>query len=530
MPFARWLQLAAPVLLALVFLPQLSGAFVWDDVPLIEHNAALRSPEGYVALLTQDLWGQATGASSQLYHPLPMLSLWLQTQGFGAGLGALRLVNIALHAVVVWLFVRWLERRCLAPGLAHAAGLLVLLHPSVCEPVMWITGRHDTLAMLATLLALCSWPADPRAPHADLRALASGLALAAAFLCKEPYVVAAPLLGLQVWLLTPAPTAPPRWRSGVRWLLALLPLAAAFGLRRALGISLGSAQAHVGMLQHAHNFASIVWHYGAQLVRFRNGVTFAPFVPLGAAPAVAVWALILGVSAGLAWLALRRQRPDALPLFGWAWFLVALTPHLISAPSIGFYGNRYGYCALFGLATCAASLCARLPALTPRSARLAFAAVLLMAAVSALGTHLEAEHWHDNVRLYSADVARDPDNGYALYHLGTALVTQSGCGAALPLFTRASELVPRYERALHNVSGCLIQLGQAARALPYAERSVELAPGNPGARYNLAIAQVASGQRSRGLAELQAVLRLDPHHAGAARAMRMLSEQAPRAP
>lgn len=498
------------------FLPSLQGSFVWDDAPLIADNPAMQRSTGFVEIVSRDLWGQATGASTQLYHPVPMLSIWAQVQLFGLHMVPLRTFNLMLHLLVVWSFVQLLKRLGLTSRLAWLAGLLVALHPSVCEPVMWITGRHDTVAMLLLMAALACWP-EPGA-RGELRALGSGSCLALAFLSKEPYIVGPVLLAFWVGARHALAGVRPSLRSVRLLALAGLPLLAALALRRALGISTGSAQLHASVLQHAQNYASLVWHYGSQLVSLRNGLTIAPFVPLTAAGACAIWLLLVAASVGLGFLARRDPRRGVPALFGWSWFLIALSPHVISVPSIGLYGNRYAYCALFGLASCCVSLLDRwrLPE------RFSELTVALLGVALALELGLEATAWHDNRTLYLADALRAPDNGYALYHLGTAVLSEEGCSAALPLFVRATELAPRYDRPFHNAAGCLINLGRAAEAQPYALQAVRLSPYDARSRHNLALSELARGRPEAAREQLAIALRLRPHYAPAERTLSML--------
>ena len=514
------------------FLPSLRGSFVWDDVALIERNPAMRSGTGFVEIATRDLWGQATGATTQLYHPLPMLSIWAQTQLFGVELVPLRLFNVALHLLCVWCFVQLLLRLAVPSRWSWLAGLVVAVHPSVCEPVMWITGRHDTLGMLLLMAAMLSWT-EPGGRRAVLRALASGLCLALAFLSKEPYVVGLALLGLWMGARAVQAGVPLRARDVRLLALAGLPVALVWVLRRSLGISAGSAQLHAGVLVHAHSFASVVWHYALQLLSFGNGLTIAPFVQLSPMAAVGVWLVVLALAAGLgraAWRSTERDPHAVVALLGFLWFLVALTPHVISVPSIGLYGNRYAYCALFGLVLCGVSVLARLRFPSARSASWVQAGAVVLGIACAWKTSVAASAWRDNRTLYLADVMRAPDNGPAYYHLGTAVLSAEGCSAALPLFVRATQLAPRYERAFHNAAGCLINLGKPAEALPFAKRAVQLSPFDPRARHNLALSELARGRTRAAREQLQIALRLDPHHAQAEQTLRLLDAQTAKQP
>jgi hypothetical protein len=411
-------------------------------------------------------------------------------------------------------------------------GLLVAVHPSVCEPVMWVTGRHDSLALLLLLAALLLWPAPDvlRSGRAALPVLGSGLCLALAFLSKEPYIIGPGVLLLWVVVQHALASRRPGLSTCLLLALAALPIGLALLLRHSLGVHAASAQLHASPLEHAVNFATLVWHYGLQLCSFDNGLTISPFAALSGAAVSGVWLVVVVVSCALSLWALRDRARGAPALLGWLWFLLALCPHLISVPSIGLFGNRYAYCALFGLAICVASVCAAVPLPSERSLAWARGGVVIVALLCALRTGVEASAWRDNRTLYSADVARAPDNGYAYYHLGTAILRAEGCTAALPLFLRACELAPSYERPFHNAAGCLINLGRTATAQPFALRSVALSPYDARARYNLALAELALGHMPRAREQLGVALRLAPGYEPALRALAELDVRAARSP
>jgi 4-amino-4-deoxy-L-arabinose transferase-like glycosyltransferase len=523
MRFVRSSWLLASLLLAITFFPSLHGDFVWDDATLIERNPAMHDVRGYRAILLQDTWGQATGSRGQAYHPVPMLSIWLQTLLFGVHLAPLRLVNVIVHACAVWVFVRLLARLGFSPVLARGAGLIVLLHPSVCEPVMWITGRHDSLATLFVLLALLVWPQPDTVRWRWWRAVTSGFGLGLAFLSKELSIFG-PLL-LLAWAATEHTRARliPRARALGELAVAALPLLAAIGWRLKLGISLGSSQLQATSSEHTRSYATIVEHYAVQLLGWQNGPTIMAYQPLSDSAVAAVYAVLGGIGLGLGLLALRGGSTYAAALLGFVWFLLAMAPHVLSLPLLGLYGNRYAYPALFGLGLMLCALGSQLPQYVSVAFHRMWPAVALALALACvLRTGVEASRWSDNLTLFGADVQRDPRDGYALYHYATAVLGRDGCAPALPLFIRAAELAPRYERPFHNTVGCMINLGNAADALHFAERAVQLQPHGAPARYNLALVLAARGERKPALDHLRVALRLNPSYDAARAALQAL--------
>ena len=506
---AAFLMVTA-VLLGASFGPHIRGEFVWDDIYLVEGNQALLRTDGWRVLLLHDLWGPVTGKPTQLYHPIPMLSLWLQGMAHTHSLVGFRLANLALHGLCAGLLCLFLGRRGIGRAAALAAAAVFLVHPSVTEPVMWITGRHDTLGMAFTLTAILLWPVTGR--RIWLRSSLAGLAAAMAFLCKEQFLVL-PVL-LLVYTVVAACGRTNGSSGSRRWLILLLPcagIAAALVWRAHLGIRLGSDELAGGFVRPLICYATIVWHYGVQLVSAGNSATLAPFVPLGPWAALCVLAVLLALVAVLARAWRREPARFALPLFGVSWFCLSLIPFVAAIPAIGFYGNRYAYCPLGGLIVAAVGLVAPLAKRARGGlSRLWLAAGALLPALLVLSTSSSAATWSSDLSLYRADLVRDPDNGIAHYHYGYAVLRRRGCSEALPIFLAATRLAPGYARGWHNVAGCLENLGRASEALEPARRAVELEPDNARNRYNLAVALAAQGDAIGAMRALQECLAREP--------------------
>ncbi len=507
-----WLvaALASALLLTLTFVGRLAGDFVWDDVLLVQKNSSLTDPGGIWRILGDDLWGSAGQGHTQLYHPLPMLSLWLQAHLHGVELVPMRFANVLLHGGCALTFWALLRRLGLSLTLASVAAALFLLHPLVTEPVMWLTGRHDTLAVLFSLLALLAFP-KPESPRQLARSALAGLACAAAFASKEPYVVLPALLAL----LSLIERRRPQWsRLALLWLAPLLGVLAIFGLRRWLGISTDSEQLRAPPFELLRAYASIAWHYGALSLTLQQGPTIATYHPLAPLEAGVVWLVLLGAFGAL-WRTVER-RAGRVALLGLGWFALSLAPHVLSLPLLGLWGNRYGYFPLLGVCV---ALAAAGDALEAQASAIARGAIpVLLGAEAALGllqTRSAAQLWRDDLTLYSASVEADPQDARALYHYAHASRQRSGCRAAVPLLARAVEIEPGYARAQRNLAGCWIDLGRPELAIAPAERAVALEPLIASHHYNLGTALAYSGDRARGLAELRRALELDPGHAGA---------------
>jgi tetratricopeptide (TPR) repeat protein len=457
------------------FVVRARGEWIWDDVPLIEQNWELVDPGGLRSILTHDLFGGATGEAQPIYRPIPMLLAWLEAHAFGVALVPMRLVNVLLHAVNGSLLFVYLRRRGLEEVATQVGTAVFLMHPSVTEPVMWLSGSHDLLGVAFTLGALLA------APRWGLAAVFCALA----FLSKELYAIAPLLLLVE------------RRFTGARSLLPFLGTAAVLALRRALGIGTTGDAVFGSVADHVRCFGTMLVHYGLQLATFSNGLTAATYAPisLGAAALVVV-AFVAAVIA-----LLRRRHPAGVAL---AWFGLSLAPLVIAVEVNHLLGNRYAYLPLVAFALLVANAVAWLePKLTAGLVPIAAGVAVLIGLVLALPTAGEASQWATALSLFGADVERAPNDPEALFHYGNAVSRRQGCREALPLYERAVAADPKSQRAWHNVAGCLINEHRYDEAVAAAERALALAPDDSRAEYNLGTALAQTDRKAESSAHLE---------------------------
>jgi hypothetical protein len=133
----------------------------WDDGRFIEQNPDVQ----HVSLgALARMFG---GVQFEAYHPLHLLSYWLDVPWFGPNPLAIHALSLGLW-VLALLTVYQLMRALAVPAWAALAGTLLCgLHPVQVEVVSWASGRKDILALqlsAASLLwhvrARSAWDAD----------------------------------------------------------------------------------------------------------------------------------------------------------------------------------------------------------------------------------------------------------------------------------------------------------------------------------------------------------------------------------
>jgi len=202
------------------------GAFILDDVPIVERNPLVHSLD-LAAIFTSDYWG--VGADRGLYRPLTILSLALNTLALGPDPWSYHLVNVLLHAGVTLLFFSLVRAWTEEVGLSLAAAALFAVHPLHTEVLNEVIGRSELLAALGYLLAL-------RLAHGEgrWRSWGAGGCYLLALLSKEHAVT----------LLAALPLADAffrrQWRRRVPLYCLLVAITVAWGLFHVYGVDRGT--------------------------------------------------------------------------------------------------------------------------------------------------------------------------------------------------------------------------------------------------------------------------------------------------
>lgn len=156
------LALAVALLAALVFLPGLSGDFIFDDGPNIQRNTALHLETLDPVALQRAIYSFMPGGGSRT---LAELTFALDHWRGGLNPSVFKSTNLAIHVLttcVLALFFRalfsaadWPRRRALWVSLALA--LAWAIHPIQVSSVLYVVQRMQTLGTLFMVLALWAY-------------------------------------------------------------------------------------------------------------------------------------------------------------------------------------------------------------------------------------------------------------------------------------------------------------------------------------------------------------------------------------
>jgi hypothetical protein len=325
MRLAARVRVGIPLVLAIVTLGLYVPTFWYDFVNYDDPQYVTECPQVRDGLTLDGTRWAFTTLNLGNWHPMAWLSYMAVSQFFGQGPGAHHVLNVALHVANTVLLYAVLLTLTAAPWRSAIVAALFGWHPTRVESVAWIAERKDLLCALFVLLAIWAYARYASMPswkRYGLVVVAFALAL-----MSKPMAVTLPalLLLLDYWPLQRL--SPGKNDNGVwKRILEKLPLFAMSAAAGAVAIfgqagikAVASADA-VPLGARLANAAVSCVRYLRMAAVPTNLAVFYPRESWSMVQAFAALALLIGITAGVAY---SRKR---YAVFGWLWFLVAVSP------------------------------------------------------------------------------------------------------------------------------------------------------------------------------------------------------------
>lgn len=520
--------------------------FLFDDVPSIVENPALRDPWSALASPTRQTGGLTTSG-----RPVLALSLALNHAIAGHSVWSYHATNLAIH-LAAGLCLFGLARRTLllpvwhgrftgtALPLAFLIAGLWLLHPLQTESVTYIVQRAESLAGCFGLMTLYAFV---RAAEAGRHAGWTTVAAAACALgvASKESVAAVPLL---VFLYDRAFVSGSLRGAWVKHRGVHLMLFASWIVLAALVVSTGGRGGTAGLdttvssWSYALTQCRAIVHY-LRLALWPDALVFDYGVATEAGLlAVLPQALAVVGAVALVLFALVRW-----PKAGWvgAWFLGLLGPSSSFVPVVTQTAAEHRlYLALAGPVAAAGVVAFQL--LGRRVFPAGVAAILALALATFARNQdyrSEAAIWGDTARklptnprahnnlgqalfragktaeaiaCYERAVTLQPDYAEPHYNLGVARVALGSVERGIADYETALRSRPAYPEAHNNLGNALIKLGRVAEALPHYQQAIALKPDFAEAHSNLGNALLQSGRTADAVPRFQRALELRPDY------------------
>ncbi len=503
------LAVAAIVITAAVaYAPVLRAPYYFDDYSLLT-DPLVQQSGGWQHLFDLDRT-----------RPLTYLSFWISYAPPDGDAVCDHTVNLGIFLALVVLAAA-VYRSLLSPGPAALAVAVLALHPAATEATAYVFARASLLAALLCVAAWLLWLRD--------RPWWSVGAMLLALLAKEE--AAGFVLFLAAFEVFYRRSTGHALLRRVKPLAAMAALVAAAFLRVLYAAHANPGSGAVtgveGVTAWTYFWTQgrVIWQYLARFVA-PVGWNFDREFPLSQGPdavALASWAALLLLGAGLAYLARRRKE--------WFWPLGAVLLFLPTSSVVPLADATADRRMLLPLLAFAPAVSAALGARL--SGRALAAAALAVALPLAYATHRRATQWSDAETLWRDTVAKSPDKVRPKLHLAQALeprgeaawgerekllreavalapespqasqelglflLTSRRPGPALEPLRRASELDPRSAQPLANLGAAYLMIGRLGEADEAFRQALERDPCSFDARNNLMLLERSRGDEAR---------------------------------
>lgn len=394
--------------------------FILDD-PLVQHP----SWDAFVSIVTRPHF--------EAWHPLHLLSYWLDVPWAGTGGPAIHAVSLALWCIALVLVLRVMRALGLGVGPAVIATLAFGLHPVQVEAVAWATGRKEILAVLFAAAAVL---AHLRSESPFDRAAWGSRALYVCAALSKTSVLPLPLVLVALDVLYERAT----WKRALG--------------RQALSIGLGALLAGVVVAIWQANqmiraapaapsgsvalvLATVTHHLATAVLP----ISTSPLYPIDRDLAFAPWMLAgpaaLVIAGVLAWRSRARRLGFALVAF-----VLLIAPVSNVVPVYFQVQDRYLIAPLLPLALALGLGIERLATLArSRSFALGVGAACVVALGARTVDYLAA--WSSDAALWRHAVTAQPRASYAWLKLGEIRRDTGNLDGAIEAYAHASELEPR---------------------------------------------------------------------------------------
>ena len=428
------------IAVSVTYAPALSGAFVWDDHVLVEHDTRCR--DALVACFSEPFFPKSsfTDASPPYYRPIVTMSF-----AAAGGARAQHLVNVLLHALNACLLVLVMMRFRAPCARASAFALVWALHPRLVEGVAWVSGRTDILCATFVFAALLAWP---RRENDRTRVVLALVFLFFGLLAKEAALAGAVALVLG---------APRKRIAGI---------AATVGFYAVLRFSVMGVThflpSSLTPLLHAATVLEAIGRYASMTVYF-----WSPWSTRGAIGVISTWYALGGAVALLAlvfvaWRAAKSKNEGLVVGAALGMASLLAVAHIFPIGLSGAVtGDRLLYLPLAGALLCASAM--------PATAfeRPILAAAVVLAVAGGLSTRHAVHAFDDEVELWLTLAERaHPLNAGPRGALASVVRDRGLPELACPLFETTRHVLedrrrwPAYRRASENLAACYSLVGR----------------------------------------------------------------------
>ncbi len=508
----KWMLLAV-ISTFIAFLPSLQNGFTnWDDNLYVTENPMLFqwSVANLKAIFSQPIAGN--------YHPITMLSLFLNYQLSGADAFGYHLVNLLLHVLnvgLVFYFV-WL----LSKGkkwVAFVAAILFGIHPMHVESVAWIAERKDVLYAFFFLLGLISYLQYRVKREQGLYGWTFLWFLLSVLSKPAAVVFPVVLMLLDYWRYQQSSSDKKRWN----WQKIITPKIPFFIVSLIMGIVTIYTQSPkaIGAIDTFTFFQKIVYvSYGFVMYVVKALLPFklSAFYPYpNSATSLPTIFQIMPIAASVLiagiWYSWRYTKVVAL---GMAFFIINILLVLqVLTVGSAIMADRYTYIPYIGIFIILGYGFDRLMQTRTKTIA-AIIATLYIVVLSAL-TFERTKIWKNDEVIWTDAIQKYPHSVVALNNRGAYFNELEKLDKALTDFNKALELNPKYFDALIGRGNLYRKIGEFDKSLADSQLAISINAKDERPYINIGGVYFQQQEYSKSLEATEKALSINPDNADA---------------
>ncbi|MFH1957033.1 MAG: tetratricopeptide repeat protein [bacterium] len=527
----KWVAVGLVILLSfIVYSNSFRNNFVFDDIPLVVENKAIRSLKNIPLLFLTCYWGEGKEYTG-LYRPITATSfavdysLWKLnpvgyhfTNVFFHALNGLLILNIVLVLLKVGgrpMSVENEKNKSLNYFIALFVSLIFASHPVHTEAVTGIVGRAEVLATFFFLLSLLLYIKNQFDRKLKYY-LTSLICFGCALLSKE-IAITLPAIVILYDFYFALNKNKSKLVSKLSHYLGYFVTIGFYFILKSIAFSSLSSPAILGVF-HQETLTtrfytmSKVFAFYIKLLFYPMNLcadyyTFSPSYSLFDIQVI----ISIVVLSAIVIFAFKSYKYSKITSFAIFWFFITLLPvsHIISFG--GLMGERFLYLPSVGF-------CLLLGAIVERAKMLKKTHIIFISIILICFSLLTIKRnfvWYDEYNLWLSTVKRVPDNARAHFNLGKACFKKGLLEEAEEEYKKVINLKPNYISPYDHLGILYSKRGWFEDAINIYIQALNINSDSAELHNHLGYAYYRTGKYAQAFAEYKRAIDINPNYASA---------------
>lgn len=464
-----------PLIVGILYLPFLGNAFVSDDIAGILYHPAS--------------WNLISSTGWPMTIHLGGILQYLTYAAAGPSPWLFRLINIGLHGLCA-LLIYLIATKLLNRKIGLVAGLIFAVHPIAIESVTWISG--GVYALTAAFFLGSFWY------YLNKKYASSYLFFSLCLLTSEKSLGLALIFIAYEWFWD---SLAKNWKKLIPYILLSIVLIVFYVTRVGLReVSISGFPGGGGSLNNPLiQIPAAISTYMSLLVWPKNLTLYhGSFVFSGFSYVLRV--LITFSLLVISFFSFLKRKKFG---FWLVWFFAALAPTLTPLKIGWIVAERYAYLGSVGIFVLLAIFFDKFYSKWETVATVIGIVILLALSAGTVARNLE---WRSEDTLWPATLRESPDVVYSWNNMGDVYSRAGNFEKATEMFTKATQIDPKYPDAYHNLGSSYLNRGMFKEANESFLKTVELNPNLWQSYQNLAAIADAQGNYKQALIYMEKAL------------------------